>query len=207
MLSKDARYVAAAVQAVIAWEWLVSGANKLLSGDFPQGLAGTLEDGLKNNPNGWYVAMLKQFILPHSVGFGYAIEFTEALIGVTLLIGVVLLLGPVRRHGDPQYTLALVEMSAAAFGALACAFLCINFHFFMGDGVLPGIDVAKAFDEGISLDTLMPPLSVIILYLNILALCDMTNFPLTTHLRRIAYRALTFVGIGDSSATGATRHA
>lgn len=207
MLSKDARYVTAAVQAVIAWEWLVSGANKLLSGDFPQGLAGTLQDGIKNNPNGWYVAILKQFILPHSVGFGYTIEYAEALIGITLLIGVVLLLGPVRRHGDPQYRLALVEMSAAAFGALACAFLCVNFHFFMGDGVLPGIDVAKAFGEGISLDTLMPPLSVIILYLNILALCDMTNFPLTTHLRNIAHRALNLIGIGASSATSASGHA
>ncbi len=207
MLSKDARYVAAAVQAVIAWEWLVSGANKILAGDFPQKLASTLDDGIKNNPNGWYVALLKQFILPHSVGFGYTIEFTEALIGIALLIGAVLLIGPVRRHGDPQYTLALVEMSAAAFAALVCAFLCVNFHFFMGNGVLPGIDVANAFNEGISLDTLMPPLSVIILYLNILALSDMTNFPLTTHMRRIAHRALALVGIVDSSATGATEHA
>ncbi len=206
MLSKDARYVTAALQVVIAWEWLVSGANKMLAGDFPQKLAGTLEDGIKNNPNGWYVAFLKQFILPHSVGFGYTIEFTEGLIGVALLIGAVLLLGPVRRHGDPQYRIALVEMSAAAFAALVCAFLCVNFHFFMGDGVLPGIDVSNAFDEGISLDTLMPPLSVIILYLNLLVLSDMTNFPLTTHMRRIAHRALSLVGIVDSSTSGATEH-
>jgi hypothetical protein len=178
MLSRDARYLAAAVEGLIAWEWLVSGANKVLAGDFPQGLAATLGDGAKNNPNGWYVQLLNAVIIPHSVGFGYAIEFTELLIGLGLLIGTVLLLGPVRRKGDPQYHIALGEMVVASVAAVACAFLCVNFHFFMGDGFLPGVNTAKAFDEGISLDTLMPPLSLVVLAVNILVLCDMTSVPL-----------------------------
>lgn len=184
MLSRDARYIAAAVQGVIAWEWLVSGANKLLSGAFPQGLADTLNEGIKNNPNGWYVAFLQDVVVPHSVAFGYAIELTELFIGIALLLGVVLLLGPTRHRGDPQYRLAFAEMSLAAVAALACAFLCVNFHFFMGDGILPGIDITKAFDEGISLDTLMPPLSLLVLAINLVVLGEMTGTPLTQRLRR-----------------------
>lgn len=188
MLSRDARYLAAALQGVIAWEWLVSGANKLLSGTFPQGLADTLSENIKNNPNGWYVALLRSAVLPHSVGFGYAIEFTEILIGITLFIGVALLLGPVRHRGEPQYRLARAELSFVVLAALACIFLCVNFHFFVGDGIFPGLDTARAFDEGVSLDTLMPPLSLLILYVNIHLLCDMTGTPLSVHLRRGAHR-------------------
>src|SRR5579871_6315734 len=113
MMSRDARYVAAAVQGIIAWEWLVSGTNKVLSGVFPQGLASTLQDSIKNNPNGWYVSFLRGIIIPHSVAFGYAIEITEILIGVALLVGVVLLISPLRQRGAPQYRLAVAEMVAA----------------------------------------------------------------------------------------------
>jgi hypothetical protein len=184
MLSCDARYIAAAVQGVIAWEWLVSGANKLLLGTFPQDLADTLNEGITSNPNGWYVSFLRQVVIPHSTFIGYMIEYTELLIGIALLMGVVLLLGPVRRRGEAQYRLAVAEMSAAAIAAAACAFLCINFHFFMGDGLFPGLDIGRAFDEGISLDTLMPPLSLLVLYVNVRALCDMTGTPLSMYLGR-----------------------
>ena len=185
MLSRDARYLAAAVQGIVAWEWLVSGANKILSGTFPQGLAGTLRDGIKSNPNGWYVSLLQELVLPHSVAFGYAVEFAEILIGVALLAGTIFLLGPVRHQGDPQYRLAVGEVVAAALASLVCAFLCINFHFFMGAGLFPGIDTAKAFGEGISLDTLMPPISILILCVNIYVLGDMTGRPIPQLLRRI----------------------
>lgn len=183
MLSRDARWITAALEGVIAWEWLVSGSNKLLAGNFPQGLAATLADGIKNNPNGWYVEFLQRVVLPNSVGFGYAIEFGELLIGVALLVGVALLIGPVRHRGDPQYRLAVGEMAAVSLATLACAFLCVNFHFLMGYGIFPGIDITHAFNEGVTLDTLMPPLSLIILYLNVHVLCDMTGVPLDNYLR------------------------
>ena len=55
MLNRTARYLLAAIQAILGWEWLMSGGNKLLSGTFPQGLATTLTDNFKHNPNNWYV--------------------------------------------------------------------------------------------------------------------------------------------------------
>jgi hypothetical protein len=183
MLSRDARYLVGIVEGLIAWEWLVSGANKLLAGDFPQGLGVTLSDSLRNNPNGWYVQLLKTLVIPRSVGFGYAIEYGETLIGLGLLIGAILLFGPVRRKGDPQYRFAIAEMAVAAVAALACAFLCINFHFFMGNGLFPGLNPSNPFDEGISLDTLMPPLSLVVLGANVWALCDMAGIPFMELLR------------------------
>jgi len=188
VLSRDARYITAAVQGLVAWEWLVSGANKVFSGTFPRGLAGTLSNGIKSNPNGWYVSFLQQFVLPHSVGFGYAIEIAEILIGIALLAGAIFLLGPVRHQSDPQYRLAVGEVVAAALASLVCAFLCINFHFFMGDGLFPGIDTANVFDKGISLDTLMPPISILILCVNIYMLGDMTGRPIPQLLRSISIR-------------------
>jgi hypothetical protein len=70
MLNQASRYLLAAIQAIIGGEWLMSGGNKLLSGAFPQGLADALNNGLKNNPNGWYVAFVQNMILPNSITWG-----------------------------------------------------------------------------------------------------------------------------------------
>lgn len=51
-MRKDIRNLLAAVQAIVGYEWLISGANKLLLGTFPQQLGSTIGDGLKDNPNG-----------------------------------------------------------------------------------------------------------------------------------------------------------
>ncbi len=184
MLSRDARWVAAAVQAVIAWEWLVSGANKVLAGNFPQGLADTLNEGIQDNPNGWYVSLLQQIVLPHSVAFGYVIEAAELFIGIALFIGVVVLIGPVRRRVTPQYRLAVGEVAAAMVAALLCAFLCVNFHFFMGDGIFPWFNPANAFDEGITLDTLMPPVAIVLFFVNARLLVEMTEMPVGQYVQR-----------------------
>lgn len=188
MVHRDARYVAAAVQAIVGWEWLVSGANKVLSGTFPAGLAGTLDDGIKGNPNGWYVAFLQAVVLPHSIFFGYLIEAAEVLAGLALLSGALVLVGGIRRRGEPQYRLAVAQMVAAALAALACVFLCVNFHFFMGDGILPGINPAAPFDEGVNLDTLMPPMALLILAFNVYVLSAMTGVPIRAFPRRAGER-------------------
>lgn len=198
MLNRDARWVAAALQAVIAWEWLVSGVNKLLAGNFPQGLADTLNEGIDNNPNGWYVSILQGVVLPHSVAFGYLIEATELFIGIALFIGVVVLIGPVRRRGMPQYRLAVGEVAAAMLAALLCAFLCVNFHFFMGDGIFPWFDPANAFDEGITLDTLMPPVAVLLFLVNARLLIVMTDMPVGEYLQHGVRRLQALVGQGQN---------
>jgi hypothetical protein len=162
MLQKPARLLLAAIQAILGWEWLTSGGNKLLLGTFPQSLADTLTSMMKDNPNGWYVSFLQNSILPHSVLYGYLIEWTEVVLGVILLGGAVLLLGQPRRKGQPQYRLMLAYSIAAIAAALVGAFMTVNFHFMAGMGILPWFDASAANGEGIDLDALLPPLSLVI---------------------------------------------
>lgn len=175
---QDTRFVTAMVEGIVGWEWLISGANKVISGAFPSGLAAILHTGLKGNPNGWYVAFLTQAILPHSVFFGYLIEATELFIGITLLAGAAGLLVAAPRKGEPQFRIALAQAVMAAAGALAAVILCVNFHFFMGDGLLPGLDPANAFGEGIDLDTLMAPLALVLLLFNLSRVSELCDVPL-----------------------------
>ena len=166
MLNRAARYLLAAIQALIGWEWLISGSNKILSGNFPQRLAGTLQQGIQGNPNEWYVSFLQSVVQPHSIFFGYLIEWTELTIGVVLLSCAVLLLNTPRRRGESQHTLVMGFFALGSLVAVLGAFLCINFHFWMGHGLIPGIG-ADPNDEGIDLDALIPPLSLVILIANL----------------------------------------
>lgn len=162
MLSRASRYLLAAIQAIIAWEWIVSGTNKVLSGSFPQGLDATIKQGIDGNPNAWYVSFLQSIVVPHSIFFGYLIEWSEVTIGVALLSCAVLLLSRPRMRGEAQHNLTIGFFAVGAILALVGAFYCVNFHFWMGHGLIPGVG-ASPTDEGIDLDALVPPFSLVIL--------------------------------------------
>lgn len=193
MVSRDTRYVVAALQALVGYEWLVSGANKVLSGTFPQGLANILRDGIKENPNGWYVAFLQRIIIPHSVFFGYLIEVAEILVALALLCGAALLVGRLRQRGEPQYWLQVSQIAGAALAALTCALLCVNFHFFIGDGIVSALDSTRPFDEGIDLDTLLPPIALLIAFVNLRLLRDITGSSLRSHVAHLWQHTLAFI--------------
>jgi thiosulfate dehydrogenase [quinone] large subunit len=162
MLSRDARYGLAAIQLIVGAEWLVSGANKVLSGSFPSGLADALQEGLKDNPNGWYVSLLDRVVVPHTIFWGYVVEGAEVLIGIVLLSTALMLFGNLARAGEPWHRLTVFQMLMAAAVGIVGAFLCVNFHFWMGDGFLPALGGANAYDEAIDLDMLVPPLCLLI---------------------------------------------
>lgn len=178
MLNSTTRYLLAAIQAVVGWEWAVSGANKVLSGTFPQTLADTLSSGLKDNPNDWYVSFLQNVVQPHSLFFGYLIEWTELAVGVAFLAGALMLLGRPRMRGEKQHRAAMIISSAVAALAICGAIMCVNFHFWMGHGVIPGINPADPNDEGIDLDALMPPISLIIMFANLMYIRALRGGPL-----------------------------
>ncbi len=178
MFSNGTRYLLAAVQAVVGYEWLVSGANKVLSGAFPQGLADALQEGLRDNPNVWYVDFVRGVVLPQSVVYGYLIQYCELAAGVALLIGALVLCGRLPERGQPYHRLAVAEVAAVTVACFGCFLLCVNLHFWMGDGLISSVNTTKAFDEGIDLDTLLPPLSLILLVMNgrlLIALTGMSS--------------------------------
>ena len=189
MLNTTARKIVAALQIILGWEWLMSGGNKLFSGTFPQGLANALNEGIKGNPNDWYVSILQNIVLPNSVFFGYLIQWTEITIGIVLLGGAALLLTKPRMQGEPQHRLLMAYSTAVAFAAVVAAFLCINFHFLMHGWVLPTIHPEGAYDEGIDLDALMPLFSLVVLFANlalIQALSGKQWFKRTTTIQEAA---------------------
>jgi thiosulfate dehydrogenase (quinone) large subunit len=167
MMGRDARILLAGMQGVVGIEWLVSGFNKVLSGKFPQGLGAELTDRMQSNPNGWYDQLLRGLVVPHSLAFGYLIEYVELATGIALLCGIALLLSRPRPAGATQSRLEVAELAAVAAAALIGAFLTVNFHFLMGDGVIPALAPTRPFDEGIDLDTLLPPFCLIIALANV----------------------------------------
>ncbi|HET9918717.1 MAG TPA: hypothetical protein VFQ30_02660 [Ktedonobacteraceae bacterium] len=175
MLNRAARYILAAIEAIIGWEWLMSGGNKLLSGTFPQGLADTLNEGIKNNPDGWYVSFLQQAVIPHSVLYGYLIEWSEVAVGIILIGAALVLLGKPRMPGEPQHHLAVAYSIAAILAAVVGIIHTVNFHFFMGGWVIPTFNPSDAYDEGIDLEGLLPLFLLVIIISNIALLKAITG--------------------------------
>jgi thiosulfate dehydrogenase [quinone] large subunit len=188
MSQKTPRLLLAAVQAIIGWEWLMSGGNKLLSGTFPQGLAATIAGMTKDNPDGWYVSFLQQIILPQSVFYGYLIEWTEVAIGVILLGGALILLGQPRRKSQPQYRLTLAYSIAAMGAALVGAFMTINFHFLAGGWIFPWFDGSVANGEGIDLEALLPPFELVIILAQGALLAELTEVSWSQRFQRMSQR-------------------
>src|SRR5690348_4570197 len=122
MLTRAACYLLASIQLIIGWEWFVSGTNKVLSGTFPQSLLDTLNSGIQDNSNSWYVTSLQKIVVPNSVSFGYMIEWTEVLVGLALLVGALILIGKPRMRGDPQHSLVIGVSVAVILLAAVGAF-------------------------------------------------------------------------------------
>ncbi len=190
MSQKPTRWLLAAIQAIIGWEWLMSGSNKLLSGTFPQGLADTLTSMMKGNPDGWYVAFLQHTILPQSVLYGYLIEWTEVTIGMILLGGAGVLLSSPRGIGQSQYRLTLAYSVAAIGAALVGAILTINFHFLAGGWIFPWFNGSAAYGEGIDLDALLPPFELVIILAQGALLADLTEISWSERIQRLRARWL-----------------
>lgn len=174
MFQRETRYLLAAIQTIIGWEWITSGLVKVFSGSFPQILRDTLTGGFQGNPNGWYISLLQRVVLPHSVFYGYLVEWAEVIVGVVLLFGVLLLIGRPKALVKVPHKVSVSMYATVAVVAVIAAFLCINFHFWMGKSIIPGLG-ADPTDEGIDLDALMPPFSLVIMVANLYIVSHLKN--------------------------------
>ena len=140
----------AALQLVAAYEWLVSGLNKVLAGIFPQQLHGVISGAMKGNPNVWDIGFLQGIVLPCCTIFDGVVECGEVLIGIALAVAAALWI-----LGDRVP--ALVRRAGAWAAVAAClgaAFMNVNFYVAIG-GTFPTVSPAKATDEGVSIDVVL----------------------------------------------------
>lgn len=140
------------VQAVVGYEWLVSGLTKLERGGFPQGLAGELRDMSSSAP-GWYRHFLASVVLPHGQAFGCAIEVAEVVVGALLIGAAAGVL-----TGRVSLSSRLLCRSAAA-ASVAALLMVADFE--LANGGRFGLSLGKdTFDEGVDLDTMLTGLQL-----------------------------------------------
>lgn len=88
----------------ISFLWLRSGFGKLLEGNFPQTLGGTLTHFASENPHIWYQAFLHDLAIPNSLVFGYLVMYGELFAGITIFVVSLWLL---LKKSRPRFLLVL----------------------------------------------------------------------------------------------------
>jgi len=184
MENHSARLLLCSMQLIMAYEFVVSGLDKIVSGRFPSGLGMALMDGASTNPNQWYIRWLHETIMPHAVAWGYVIEWGELLVGIGLLLGAARwLLWPGVAPMERQRVAAALTLLTVIV-ALAGAFMTFNFHLYMGKSPIAVVNPANPFDEGVDLDLTLTLALLTLATVNALTIRAFNDF-VTARLTRI----------------------
>jgi len=145
------------VQLIVAWEWLDSGLTKVFLGGFPSGLGSDLTEQSKDAA-AWYRSFLDSVVIPNGSLFGYLIMITEVVIGIVLLATALAWLlrweSLGRRQRDAVLLLTVVACAVA---------VSLNVGLYLASGdPLPFFLGKSVFDEGISLDVILPAIELIL---------------------------------------------
>jgi uncharacterized membrane protein YphA (DoxX/SURF4 family) len=166
-------------QAILAYEWLVSGLDKLLDRGFSGQLSALLSQGTQGTAGSLYGAVIAHLVLPNHTLFALLTPWTETSIGGILLLGAILWVV------CPRARLTDLVAGATCLALLGAATLDLNYYL-LGGGGLPWIDPANATQPGINVD--------VMLLLIALTLCA-ANAQYLFRRRRMRH-----VGAGDSVA-------
>jgi uncharacterized membrane protein YphA (DoxX/SURF4 family) len=152
----------AGLQLLLGYQLFLSGADKLLYATFPATLGrlltGTLAGATIPAP---FAAFLRAVVLPHSVLFGYLVEWGETLAGLGLLSGALVALAApaLQRRARPALTpwLALLTSIIARLAVAAAAGAALmGLTFYLLDGapsqwLTPSVAFGGALDAGMVL--------------------------------------------------------
>ena len=147
-----------AIQALIGYEWLMSGITKLVRGGFPSGLADELTEKSEGAPS-WYVSILDSIVIPNASTFGVLIILGEVAVGAALVVAAGLW---AFRWEELTVRGRVAVLAASVVSALGGIFMNVNFHLANGSAhpwLIPG----EGFDEGVDLDSLMPGIQLALL--------------------------------------------
>jgi thiosulfate dehydrogenase [quinone] large subunit len=168
------------VQAILAYEWLVSGLDKLLDHGFSGQLSALLSQGTQGNAGSLYGAVIAHLVLPNHTLFALLTPWTETSIGsIMLLCAVLWTVYPRARITD-------LVAGATCLALLGAATLDLNYYL-LGGGGLPWINPANATQPGVNVD--------VMLLLIALALC-------AANAQALLQRRFRHAGAGDSVVNG-----
>ncbi len=148
------------VQAILGYEWLISGLNKLLAPRFDAHLAALLRHSTQGSPYPWYAAFLQRVVLPHHALVAPLDQWGETAIGVVLLLSAVLWLVQPRDRRTVQVA------GMAALALLGAALLNVN-YFLQGAAPLPWINPGNAYNPGVDIDVVLPLIALALLVANV----------------------------------------
>jgi uncharacterized membrane protein YphA (DoxX/SURF4 family) len=151
------------VQAILAYEWLISGIDKWADSLFAAHLTTLLRASTQGNRYGWYGAFLSQVILPLRGFFAVMVQVAEPSIGLLLLLGAGVWL--VRPGGQ----LALSAGWAACLALVGSACLALN-YFLQAGSPLPGVNPSSSLIPGLDVNLVIALLSLALLAANLQAL-------------------------------------
>lgn len=86
MKNRGAMTVIALVQAVLGYEWIKAGWEKVSDPNFVGGMSQTLNVFAAKNPTGWYKDLLINVGVPNATFFGWLVGYGEFIVGITLVV-------------------------------------------------------------------------------------------------------------------------
>lgn len=146
-----------AVQALLGYEWLMSGLTKIVRGGFPGGLADELREKSEGAAS-WYTSFLDSAVIPNARFFGVLIIVGELVVGLALLAAALLWAFGWDSLGYGGQIGVLAVTLTAALGGIV---MNLNFHLANGSAhpwLIPG----DGFDEGVDLDSFMPAVQLVL---------------------------------------------
>lgn len=157
--TKFQRFFIALILGSLAYEWLVSGISKLISGEFVGGLYEEMIKAMPDMKYQFYAHFLQNLHYVHAVVLGVFIEVGEIALGLSFAYLAI----QTMRQLFNRFTL-----NVGLISGLVAAFLNLNFFLFQGGSFF--VNPSEPFDEGVSIDALMMlfDLSVVVYYFALL---------------------------------------
>ena len=146
----------------VGYEWFMSGLTKIVRGGFPSGLAGELRDKSEGAVS-WYKSFLDGTVIPNGRAFGVLIEVSELLIGAALIVAAIILFFRWQRLG---YRTEIAVLAVVALSSVGAILMNVSFHLANGSPH-PWLIPKSGFDEGVDLDSLLPLIQLVFLYVSV----------------------------------------
>jgi hypothetical protein len=166
------------IQALIGYEWFMSGLTKIVDGGFPSGLAKELRADAAGDVH-WYASFLRGSVIPNASAFGYLIEIGELLVGIGLIAAAAVWLFRWDRLPDSG---RFAVLAVTALAALAGVAMAINFHLASG-APHPWLIPKSGFDESVDLDSLLPMLQLVLIGVSVGFLRTLRRTPRASTVR------------------------